>query len=542
MTDRLLLFESGPWKAQKTVIQKLSALLSLIGVIVAWVLFAPTQVGGAASFVIVNGNSMEPVYYRGDLVILRTADAYTVGDIVTYQHPTIGQIIHRIIDKDGDTFVFKGDNNDFIDSYQPVQSELVGRAWIHLSGAGDMVKQIRQPWVIALVAGLIGLIVVAPSAGNMSTTQSSRRRKQTQRQKGRQSASPALIKSEDFALVMGIVAVLSLVLGIFAFTRPTTQTVADTIPYSHEGSFSYTAAAPPGLYSNDTVQSGEPIFRRLISQVEFGFAYRLAADKTENLTGTGRMQAIVSANNGWQWTFDMQPETAFSGDNLNLRGVLDLAEVQTVLDSMQQQSGVRFQSFTLAIIPTVSVAGNLDGEPLDARFEPSLTFQLDDLQMRLADDIQTDDADPLRFSQSNTIPHPQVTSNTLSILGIKLDVAKARTVALAGLAFGGIGLLISALFNIMAGAQGEPVRIQARYAPLLVSVHDINLGEGSRVASVASVDDLVKVAERSGSMILHEANGPVHTYYVQMDQLVYRYQTTDTESVELQRQQQDDTL
>lgn len=510
------------------MIQKLSALLSLIVVIVAWVLFAPTQVGGAASYVIINGNSMEPLYHRGDLVILRTADAYAVGDIVTYRHPTIGQIIHRIIKKDGDTFVFKGDNNDFIDSYHPVQSELVGRAWIHLPGAGDMVKQIRQPWVIALVAGLIGLVAVAPSAGNLATAKSSRRRKGVQGQ--RQSASPAWVKLEDVVLVLGIVAALSLVLGILAFTRPVTQTVEDTIPYVQEGSFSYTAAAPPGLYSDDTVRSGEPIFRRLISQVAFGFAYRLAADKTENLTGTGQMQAIVSANNGWQWTFDMQPETAFPGDRVELRGVLDLAEVQAVLDSVQQQSGVRFQTFTLAVIPTVSVAGSLDGEPLAAHFEPNLTFQLDDLQMRLADGGQADGADPLSFSQSDTIPRSLVTNNTLSLLGITLDVAKTRTLALAGLVMAVIGLAISALFTMMAGTKGEPAIIQARFAPLLVAVHDVNLDEGTRLATVASIDDLAKVAERSGSMILHEANGSMHRYYVHMDQIVYRYQTTVIEA------------
>ncbi len=67
-----------------------------------WVLFAPAQIGGRASYVIVNGNSMEPVYHRGDLVVVSTAQRYGIGDIITYRHPDIGQIIHRIVEEEND--------------------------------------------------------------------------------------------------------------------------------------------------------------------------------------------------------------------------------------------------------------------------------------------------------------------------------------------------------------------------------------------------------------------------------------------------------
>ncbi len=100
---------------------------------------------------------------------------------------------------------------------------------------------------------------------------------------------------------------------------------------------------------------------------------------------------------------------------------------------------------------------------------------------------------------------------------------------------------------MMTGSQDESTRIQARYGPLMVGVQRSTLDEEKRVAAVASIDDLVKVAERSGSMILHEANGPLHTYYVQMDQVVYRYQSRDRdrdrdgdrELVELRRERED---
>ena len=39
--------------------------------VIFWLVFAPTSLGGRAAYVIVSGISMEPLYHRGDLVVLR---------------------------------------------------------------------------------------------------------------------------------------------------------------------------------------------------------------------------------------------------------------------------------------------------------------------------------------------------------------------------------------------------------------------------------------------------------------------------------------
>lgn len=96
-------------------LRTLSAALVLLLVAVAWIAVAPIQFGGQAAFVIVNGNSMEPVYHRGDLVIARQVFDYQIGEIVAYRHPQIGPVIHRIIGREDDRFVFKGDHNTWID-------------------------------------------------------------------------------------------------------------------------------------------------------------------------------------------------------------------------------------------------------------------------------------------------------------------------------------------------------------------------------------------------------------------------------------------
>ena len=78
-----------------------------------WLTFAPTVAGGRSAYVIVAGASMEPTLRRGDLVIARAAESYQVGDIVTYQHPTVGPVIHRILQADNGTYTLQGDANDW---------------------------------------------------------------------------------------------------------------------------------------------------------------------------------------------------------------------------------------------------------------------------------------------------------------------------------------------------------------------------------------------------------------------------------------------
>ena len=107
-----------------------SSALWLVLTAAIWIAFAPVQVGGQAAYVIVNGNSMEPNFHLGDLIIIRPQPYYGIGDQVVYQNLDLGGgLFHRIIDLELDRYILKGDNNAWIDSYQPTQGEIIGKSW-----------------------------------------------------------------------------------------------------------------------------------------------------------------------------------------------------------------------------------------------------------------------------------------------------------------------------------------------------------------------------------------------------------------------------
>lgn len=134
-------------------------LLGAAVVVVLWLVFAPTVLGGSVTYVVTDGVSMLPHFHADDLVLLRQEPTYHVGEVAGYQNGQLHEIVmHRIIAMDGDRFVFKGDNNDFTDTYHPLKSQIVGAEWMHLSGWGRWLNEIRIPFVTAALLAALWLL------------------------------------------------------------------------------------------------------------------------------------------------------------------------------------------------------------------------------------------------------------------------------------------------------------------------------------------------------------------------------------------------
>ncbi len=82
---------------------------------------------GIGSSVVLSG-SMEPTLRINDLVFVKAAESYEVGDVVVYQGSLL--VIHRIVSIDGTRVVTKGDNNNTADDpieLSQIKGKLVGR-------------------------------------------------------------------------------------------------------------------------------------------------------------------------------------------------------------------------------------------------------------------------------------------------------------------------------------------------------------------------------------------------------------------------------
>ncbi len=220
-----------------------------------WYYLAPTQIGGSTSYVITHGISMEPLIHAGDLVLVRPADNYRVGQVVAYHSTLLHTVVlHRIIRIDGGHYFFKGDNNNFIDPTHPTRALLIGTMWLHIAHGGALVTWLHQPWVAALLFGAVAMFVLFGGG------QKRRRRRDRGRRHGggsirasepatstTLSPKPISARASDRQLFGACIAgaLVFAVLTVVAFVRPTHNTLTVRQPYTQTLRFGYHASVPP---------------------------------------------------------------------------------------------------------------------------------------------------------------------------------------------------------------------------------------------------------------------------------------------------------
>ena len=279
----------------------------------------PVSLGGPAGYIMVSGRSMEPTFYTGDLVLTRQQDDYEAGDVVAFRVPDHGQVIHRIIGGNGeDGYELQGDNNSWVDSWHPTNSEVVGKQWVHLPGMADRLKFLREPArIAALFAGVGALGFV-----KLGDTQKKRRRKdgghvrESDKQTGKGMQLPGFT---GVTVAMGAAALLTLVFGIAAFTAfrtPETKTLTLTrASYEHSGAFDYLVQTEPstlyptGIIGPVSAPAGgpggavqvPPVYTRLTRSLDVGFAYSLNTAAVSDLRGEigAELQIRALGDNGW---------------------------------------------------------------------------------------------------------------------------------------------------------------------------------------------------------------------------------------------------
>ncbi|MBQ9901984.1 MAG: signal peptidase I [Clostridia bacterium] len=116
----------------------------------------PAMPFGIGAGVVLSG-SMEPALSVDDLIIVRRAGDYEVGDIVVYSG--MGRsVVHRIVTKNGNSVVTQGDANNAPD--EPVSlSDISGRVVGKVPKAGVLVGFLQSPYGVITVIGAALLLL-----------------------------------------------------------------------------------------------------------------------------------------------------------------------------------------------------------------------------------------------------------------------------------------------------------------------------------------------------------------------------------------------
>jgi signal peptidase I len=503
-----------------------------------WFYLAPAEIGGHTAYIITHGISMEPLFHTGDLAIVRAASTYKIGQIVAYHSSLLHEVVlHRIVAIHAGRYTFKGDNNHFLDPVHPTHSELVGRLWIHLPHAGLVVERLRTPVGAAILAGAIGLVLIALEKDHVNNRLARKRARdvsgETHAVKPTDSEGSRAANLRDGLVVSGLAVVVFFALCLFAFERPSRVTGTRAVPYTQRAVFTYSAAVPRNtVYPSGRVSTGDPIFLRFVRRLDVKLHYHLLTRGTADVTGTSNIALRLSDSTGWSRTVQLSGRRSFVGRQFNSTAVIDLNSVQTLINHVAALTGIPSSDATVAIVANVHLSGNLAGAPARTTFSPTASFQLSGAQLlpTTTSGAAASTTQGVVDTQLSKVMVSSQRANPINLFGHSLSVRLIRLVAVGALALSTLAALVLLVLLVRLKRLAECEQIEAEYRHLIVP-----LGDGARFAGQEPIDlismaALVKIAQHSGQLILHSQGGGADSYLVHDGDAIYRYRVGGSRS------------
>jgi hypothetical protein len=461
---------------------------------------------------VVSGISMEPNIHAGELVVLRRDSDPGVGDVAAYRNDQAkATFLHRIVARDGDGFVFKGDNLAWRDPGVATRSQIQGVLWCQVPVVGDVVHWLQAPVHGTLLAVAIlllsGLAQRRRTGGRAPARETSRvNRPSSNREQSLRSSERTLLSAVAVAALIAVLCAASV-----AFTlRPGQANAAKPSPvYSHVIAFDYSGrVARSAVYPNGVVTSADPMFPAMLQELKLRYVYRLETAHEAAVQGTAALHLRLENTVGWQRTFVLHGLKRFTGTTVAVQGVIDLTRIRRLMAEVDLLTGAP-TTYTATVEASVRVNGALDGHAVDDPFRAEL---------------------PLTLSEpSQPSPAELESSAERSLPGAAPAAAGAAAAAWRPIAIGGAVLFASAalggwmLTRRRIEGYDEASRIAIRHGRLLTDLAAAPRTGGAELL-VASMDDLVRVARMYGTAIFHHRDPSFgHEYFTQANGVVHRY-------------------
>ncbi len=523
--------------------------LSVIGIclfLLAWgMLFRPVVLGGPASYIIVSGVSMEPAYDHGDLVVMRKAGQYAVGDVIAYTVKDKGNVIHRIVGGSASSgFLTQGDNKKEIDPWSPKPEEILGKLWLHIPSAGNLLNGLRNP---AGLTGLAGLTVLLFIDDLFPEKKKTRRGK---RMKNNGSSHPLPFRwsfpgslsgqssARQIAALLLPVTVIGLVLGVlflaaalFSGLQPARkmEPVSRT-RYAHNAVFRYTVSTLPsalfdgttiGPVGPETAQTTDvpPVITELAQSVDIDLRYALTDFGDGDLRGQVKPVLRIEIGEEWKQSFPIGEPVIFQGAAVDTRITIPMDQFREWVAAIAEELGYQPNAFQARVIPTITLTGTVDGQPVDETYTPEFTIIVRAAQAQMDTELSRRE----EVFRETTEERDQY----FQFWRINWRIAEVQRIT--GL-LAALLLLPSAILALLLAwwmRDDELFFIHARYGGMLIAVAQVDLHQ-SRQIQVASMKDMARLAQQNGGVIFWKAfNDGSRLFFIPEGQLTYLLMVPD---------------
>lgn len=139
----------------------------VLGVVAFLTIASAFPVTGNFKLLAVQSGSMEPAIKPGSVVVIRPAQSYQVGEIITFgqlNSKNKTPITHRIIEIKNSNgrvvYLTKGDANRSSDKREVLTKEVIGKVLFSLPYAGYVINTAKKPIGFILIIGLPAILII----------------------------------------------------------------------------------------------------------------------------------------------------------------------------------------------------------------------------------------------------------------------------------------------------------------------------------------------------------------------------------------------
>ena len=333
----------------------------------------------------------------------------------------------------------------------------------------------------------------------------------------------------------GIIAVLFLCLALalgglyWSYTRPAETTVNYTaFPYTHENSLAYRVhLLPNDLFTETSLEPGRAYISSLTDYIDTRFVFRFAAENEAAINGEYCVTASLTAYTGpennlvWEKVFPLLPVKTFQlrGKEVLLQEdvALPFSQYTRLADQIVEETGFSPQNLSLEVSYDVAWTVDAPEGTIAETAGPKLTIPLRASVFTVEGALEQKESGGI--SAVKTVPVPYI--EEVKIGFITLSVLSC--------------LLLLVFFQITVNREekdnltGKIVSsILKKHRDRVVRCAENNFSAGhDHVLTIASFDDLLKIADELGKPILYQSgageNNYDHSFYVFSEHLAYRY-------------------
>lgn len=523
------------------LMKRFGLLLTLVLLLIWFAAFRPVALGGRTSYLIIDGVSMQPTLYDGDLAVMVRQPTYAVGDVVAYP-VSGGLVIHRIVVVTPQGYITQGDNRQDIDPWTPGDENVLGKMWFSIPRGGRVLVGLRQPVSLAAIAALGMLVILNEPVKTRIRRRGKRMSTETwttpphvgaalRSRLGAATATGDAPQDLSWLLytcgLLVLVALLSVALGIYSYLQPSYRPVmVDRLRYAHEAAYQYQVQVEPndltgaGVIGPVNAAAGgtaaqSSVFTRLARTIVVDFLYRFHSTGEAAIQGELAPQLELRQDGRLLAALPLGDSLSFSTNEVVWRAEIPVSRITAWIQTLQEQAGYIAGTYTIALNPNLRLAGRLGEYTIDERVQPELTFQITESQIRF------DHLEP--WFEEKAVQEETAVPNEIGFGRLTLPVSDLRQLSpwLAGLSL--LGALFTGYSAYWALRRDENTRIRTRYGGLIASVAEMRLPT-DRMVQVSSIDDLARLSQRFNCMILHKVlSDRSHLYMIPDGEVLYLY-------------------